>query len=293
MRKERPSSFFTPMLTVSLLVLILIVAATALANWIAPYDPNAIQLDQALQGPSWQHLLGTDQTGRDIFSRMLYGGRTTLLGALGIVAVSVALGVPLGMFAGYYRGWFDTLVLRLSDIIISFPSLLLAFVFVAAFGRGLKNSVIAIGIIYIPMTAKLVRSLVMQETSKTYVEAARSVGYSSVRILFFEILPNCVSTLLAQLTLDIGYAILDLAAMSFIGLGVQPPTSDWGAMLEEGRVMLVTNPLLAITPGLAIVITVIAINLVSDVVQRYLDPSQRKLISLRKLKKLGKLGGDA
>ena len=127
------------------------------------------------------------------------------------------------------------------------------------------------------------------EMNKTYVEAARSIGYPSTRILFLEILPNCVSTLMAQLTLDIGYAILDLAAMSFVGLGVQPPTSDWGAMLEEGRVMLFSNPMLAIMPGLAIVITVIAINLVSDGAQRYLDPSQRKVLSVRKLKKMGRI----
>ena len=154
------------------------------------------------------------------------------------------------------------------------------------------NSVIAIGIIYVPMTAKLMRSMVMMEMNKTYVEAARSIGYSSVRILFLEILPNCVSTLMAQLTLDIGYAILDLAAMSFIGLGVQPPTSDWGAMLEEGRVMLFGNPGLAILPGLAIVVTVISINLVSDGIQRYLDPAQRKVLSVRKLKKMGRIQYD-
>lgn len=291
-KNRRSGVLFTPLFTAALIILTLIILLTVFASLIAPYDPDLIDLGQALQGSSLKHLFGTDQVGRDLFSRILFGGRTTLLGALGIVIVSAVIGVPLGMFAGYYRGWFDTLVLRISDIIISFPSLLLAFVFVAGFGRGLMNSVIAIGIIYVPMTAKLMRSMVMMEMNKTYVEAARSIGYSSARILFLEILPNCVSTLMAQLTLDIGYAILDLAAMSFIGLGVQPPTSDWGAMLEESRVMLFSNPGLAILPGLAIVITVISINLVSDGIQRYLDPAQRKVLSIRKLKKMGRIQYD-
>jgi len=270
-------SFFTPGTTVAFLVLAVIVLATILAPVLAPYDPDEMDLTNILADPSAEHLLGTDQTGRDLFSRLLYGGRTTLLSALGVVAFAVVIGVPWGLFAGYYGGWVDQLMLRLSDVIISFPSLLLAFVFVAAFGRGLTNVIIAIGIIYIPMTAKLTRSLVLVEKTKTYVEAARTAGFPPWRILFAEILPNCVSTLAAQLTLDIGYAILDLASMSFIGLGVAPPTSDWGAMLQEGQLLLTVSPQQALAPGFAIVVTVVAVNLFSDGVQAWADPAQRRL----------------
>lgn len=286
------SRFFTPTVWISLGILLLVITVTAAAPWIAPADPNEIHLNEALQGVSGQHWLGTDQTGRDILSRLLFGGRTTLAGALGVVLLAMAIGIPLGLCSGYYGGWIDRVVLRICDVIIAFPSLLLAFVFVAAFGRNLSNSVIAIGIIYVPMTAKLTRSLTLTERSKTYVEAARTMGYSGPRIIFTEILPNCVSSLTAQLTLDLGYAILDLAAMSFIGLGVQPPTPDWGAMLEEGQVLLFSHPGIALAPGVVIAMTVVAINLLSDGVMRYLDPSQRKLPRTRR-KRMAVLSGGA
>lgn len=282
-KKERNLRlFFTPSVCIALVILTIIVGGALLAQWLAPCDPNQIDLSQSLQGPSADHWLGTDPTGRDIFSRLLYGGRTSLLSALAIVGFAMLFGIPLGLFSGYYGGWFDQLVLRVCDIIIAFPSLLLAFVFVAAFGRNLMNSIIAIGIIYIPMTAKLTRSLTLTEKSKTYVEAARTIGYSGRRILFREILPNCIPSLTAQLTLDVGYAVLDLAAMSFLGLGVQPPTADWGAMLEEGQQLLFLHPMGAIAPGVVIAITVIAINLLSDGVLRYIDVAQRRLPRMKK-----------
>ena len=274
--------FFTPAVIVACVILTIVVGGAVFADFLAPHDPNAIDLSQTFEGISGEHLLGTDSTGRDIFSRLLFGGRTALLSALAIVAFAMLFGIPLGLFAGYYGGWFDKLVLRVCDIIIAFPSLLLAFVFVAAFGRNLINSIVAIGIIYIPMTAKLTRSLTLTEKTKTYVEAGRTIGYSGPRILLREILPNCVPSLTAQLTLDVGYAVLDLAAMSFLGLGVQPPTADWGAMLEEGQSLLFLHPIGAIAPGVVIVLTVIAINLLSDGVMRYIDPTQRKLPRMKK-----------
>jgi peptide/nickel transport system permease protein len=268
-----------------MIVLFLILLSVALADLLAPYDPNAIDLKNLLQGPSADHLLGTDKTGRDIFSRILFGGRTSLLGALGVIAISVVIGVPTGLLSGYHGGKVDAMLMRVCDIVISFPALLLAFVFVASFGRGLSNAVLALGIIYVPMLAKLTRSLVMVERNKTYVEAAKSIGYSDAQIIFRQILPNCVSTILVQLTLDLGYAILDLAAMSFLGLGVQPPTADWGVMLEEGRIYLTTYPLMALAPGFIIIAVVVSLNIFSDGVQAYLDPSQRKLPSIQKFKK--------
>ncbi|MEG2038775.1 MAG: ABC transporter permease [Oscillospiraceae bacterium] len=285
-KSEKMGTFFTMPVIISLVVLIVIIGASLFANVLATHDPNALDFGAMLQGPTAEHLLGTDKTGRDLFSRMLFGGRTALLGALGVVFISVIIGIPLGLFSGYFGGWLDTVLMRVADIIVSFPSLLLAFVFVASFGRGLWNAMLALGIIYIPMLAKLTRSLVLIEKNKTYVEACRSIGYSSARIVFVHILPNCISTLLVQLTLDIGYAILDMAAMSFLGLGVQPPTSDWGAMLEEGRIFLTSNPILALAPGIAIVVTVVAINVFSDGVQEYLDPAQRKLPSIKKFKRM-------
>lgn len=292
-RRKRLSLFFTPEVAAAVILLSVIILSAAFAGVIAPYDPSATDLAGSLLPPSSAHLLGTDQTGRDIFSRLLFGGKTALLGALGIVAFAMAFGIPLGLISGYRGGRFDKIVLRFCDIIIAFPSLLLAFVFVAAFGRNLINSVIAIGIIYIPMTAKLTRSLAMTERNKTYVKAAKAIGYSNGWILFREILPNCVPQLAAQLTLDIGYAVLDLAAMSFLGLGVQPPTPDWGAMLEEGQRLLFSHPIAAIAPGIAIALTVISINIISDGIIRYIDPSQRRLPRLKKKRLEALIGKEA
>lgn len=289
--------FFTPSVVISMTVLILILIAVCLANVLAPYDPNALDLSAMLQGPSSTHLLGTDKTGRDILSRMLYGGQTSLLGALGIVGISIVIGVPIGLLSGYHGGKFDAILMRICDVIVSFPALLLAFVFVAAFGRGLYNAVFALGIIYIPMLAKLTRSLVLVEKNRTYVEAAHSIGFSDTQIIFHQILPNCVSTMLVELTLDLGYAILDLAGLSFLGLGVQPPTSDWGQMLNDGRIYLTAHPAMALAPGIMIIVVVVALNIFSDGVQGYLDPSQRKLLSIKrynkKLKKLTRKAAQA
>jgi peptide/nickel transport system permease protein len=226
--------------------------------------------------------------GRDLFSRLLYGGRVTLMSALGVVLLSVVIGAPLGLFSGYYGGKFDSIVGRFCDVLLSFPSLLLAFLFVAALGRGIANAVIALGIIYVPMLTRLVRSLTLIEKNKTYVEAAESIGFSRPYVIFRHILPNCMDTVLVQLTLDMAYAILDLAALSFIGLGVSPPTADWGAMLDEGRNFLLQAPLLALAPGAAIVLTVVSLNIFCDCITQYLDPSGRTLPSFEKIEGRGK-----
>lgn len=275
--KESASRFFTPAVAVSAAVLVIIFAISVLAPIIAPYDPLETNLSATFEAPSGEHIFGTDQTGRDIFSRMLFGGRTTVLGAFGIVLFSMIVGIPMGLIAGYYGGLADRILMRITDIVISFPTLLLAFIFVGIFGRGLQNSVLAIGIVYVPMTARLTRSLTLAEKNKGYVEALKTAGCTNLRIMFLQILPNCLPTLSSQLTLDIGYAIIDLASMSFIGLGVKLPDCDWGAMLEESRNLIFTHPLSALAPGFAIAVTVIAINIFSDGVQRYIDPTKRKL----------------
>ena len=272
------SSFFKNYLAVAAGVVILIIIFLAIfAPLIAPHDPNKQDLALSLQQASGDHIFGTDKQGRDIFSRVIYGARTTLLGAVFVVGISAIIGVPLGLIAGYFGGRIDNFITRVFDVILAFPALLLAFIIVAVFGRGLENAVIALGIVYVPMIARLVRSVTLVEKEQTYVEAARNLGFSNTRVIFRHILPNCISAIVVQITIDLAYAILDLAAMSFLGLGVQPPTADWGAMLEEGREYLLISPNTALASGFAIMITVIAFNLFGDGLQQHFDPKQRKV----------------
>jgi len=283
--KKTEGTFFTFPLVVSGFLLFLIIFCCILAPVLATYGESEQDLSASLAPPSREHLLGADKIGRDLFSRLLYGGRVTLISALGVVILSVIIGAPLGLFSGFYGGKFDAIVCRCCDVLLSFPSLLLAFLFVTALGHGITSAVTALGIVYVPMITRLIRSLTLVEKNKTYVEAAESIGFSHPYILFRHILPNCVYTVLVQLTLDLAYAILDLAALSFIGLGVSPPTADWGAMLQEGRNFLLQSPLLALAPGAAIVVTVISLNIFSDCITQYLDPQGRVLPSFEKMEK--------
>jgi len=284
-KDQTHGTFFTPPFLISGSILLLIILCCVLSPVLAPYGESEQDLSASLAPPSAEHLLGADKMGRDLFSRLLYGGRVTLVSALSVVFISVIIGAPLGLFSGFYGGKFDSIVGRFCDVLLSFPSLLLAFLFVAALGRGMANAVLALGIIYVPMITRLVRSLTLVEKNKTYVEAAESIGFSRQYILFRHILPNCIDTMMVQLTLDLAYAILDLAALSFIGLGVNPPTADWGAMLQEGRNFLLMSPLLALAPGAAIVVTVISLNIFSDCITQYLDPQGRALPSFEKMEK--------
>lgn len=292
-RKKHYGRLFTPAVTVAFVILVVIVAACALAPLIAPYDPNVNDLYNRLAMPSAEHLFGCDQNGRDLFSRVLFGGRTALLSAIGVVAISMIVGIPLGLASGYYGGFVDTAIMRVCDVVLSFPSLLLAFIFVAGLGRNTFNAVLALGIVYVPMLTRLTRSLTLVEKNKVYVAACDSLGYSDVRTMYRHILPNCISTILVQITLDIAYAILDMAALSFLGLGTQPPQADWGSMLDEGRAVLLMNPLLSLIPGLVIVVVVVSLNIFSDGLHQYLDQSQTALPSFRKYERkyLKKKGG--
>jgi peptide/nickel transport system permease protein len=290
--KKTEGALFTPPMLLSGGLLLLIILGCLLAPAIAPYGETEQNLSDSLAPPSGSHLLGADKMGRDLLSRLLYGGRVTLLNAVAVVALSAAIGLPLGLFSGYYGGKFDSVTGRFCDVLLSFPSLLLAFLLVAALGRGIANAVIALGIIYVPMLTRLVRSLTLIEKNKTYVEAAQSIGFSRNYIIFRHIFPNCLDTVLVQLALDLAYAILDLAALSFIGLGVRPPAADWGAMLEEGRNFLLQSPLLALAPGAAIVLTVVSLNIFCDCITQYLDPAGRTLPSFEKIEKRGR-GGES
>jgi peptide/nickel transport system permease protein len=278
----RNDAHFQPIMIISGIILVSIIFACIAAPLISSYGPSDQNLEESLVLPSPAHLLGTDRMGRDLFTRILYGGQVTLTSALGVVLLSAVIGIPLGLFCGYFGGWLDAITGRVCDVLLSFPTLLLAFVFISGFGRGMNNAIVAMGIMYVPMLMRLVRSLTLVEKNKVYIEASKSIGYSAPRILFIHIFPNCVSTILVQLALDIGYAILGLASLSFLGLGVQPPTADWGAMLDEGRSFLMINPLLALAPGGIIVLTVLALNLFCDGIQQYLDPTERALPTFEK-----------
>lgn len=288
-RKERKSdngTFFTIPVIISGIVLLLILFGAVFAKFIAPYNPEANDYSAALARAFTQgHLLGTDKLGRDLWSRLLCGAQTSIINAILIVVFEVVVGVPIGMICGYYGGKLDNIVMRVWDIVCSVPSLLLAFVLVAAFGKGTYSGVIAIGIVYTPLTAKLSRSLIMTEKSAVYVEACKSLGYSDARIMFAHILPNIVTTMVAQFTLDIGSAITAMATLSYLGIGVQAPGADWGTLLKDGMSMLYLNPVLLVAPTIAIMITAIAINIFSDGIQSYIDPGQRKMPTFKQYRK--------
>ncbi len=256
-----------------LLLLFIIVVAGPL---VATHDPAKQDLTSSLKPPSNEHWLGTDKQGRDIWSRLVYGARPTLIGAIFVVLIAYIIGIPLGLFSAYYGGRVDTIIMRSLDMLLAFPALLLAILIVATFGRGITNTVIALGIVYIPAIARVVRGATLVQRNQAYTEAAHSMGMGDGRILFRHLLPNVASPVLVQGSNDLAYAILDIAALSFLGLGIQPPDPDWGSMLSEGRSYLLLSPYVSIFSGIAIMIAVISFNLFSDGLRSQLDPKQRK-----------------
>jgi peptide/nickel transport system permease protein len=263
-----------PKAMIGLAIVTMLLLLIIFAPLIAPYDPNDGDLKKSLLPPNSEHLLGTDKNGRDVLSRLIYGARSAVGGALLVVLISEVIGVPIGIWAAYRGGWVDELITRIWDMLLAFPPLLLAFAVVAAFGPGLEKSAIALGILYVPFIARVVRGVTLVQKELTYTEAAKAMGYPSSRIIFRHILPNCISPVIVVTTLDIAYAMLDLAALSFLGLGVQPPTADWGTMLSEGQLVLLTSPWLAVSAGFAILIAVLGFNLLGDGLRDVLDPRQ-------------------
>lgn len=255
-------------------LVILLIAAPALT----PYDPLAMLPGQQFLPPQAKHLAGTDLFGRDIATRLLYGGRLTL--SIGVVAVLIAAlpGTALGLIAGYYGRWSDRLITWLVDVMLAFPTILLALTIIAALGPGMPNVILAVGIAGIPNYTRLVRGQVLAARRQPYVRAAVTVGCSDLRILLRHILPNIFGPILVLATLDIGWAILNASALNFLGVGVQPPRPEWGAMLNEGRGYLRNAPWVSAAPGLAITLTVLAVNLLGDCLRDALDPRRSKKV---------------
>jgi peptide/nickel transport system permease protein len=265
-------------LNVLALTLIAVFALGALfAPFIAPYDPLAQELSERLEPPSAAHWLGTDQLGRDIASRLLYGSRISLVIGVVVVALAGAFGTIVGLVAGYAGGLADEALMRLTEVFLAFPPLILAMAIAGALGPSLTNAIIAIAAVTWAVYARLARGQVLSLRRREYVEAARSIGASRTRILLRHLLPNAVAPLLVQASFDMGSAIISAAGLSFIGFGAQPPTPEWGVMISEGRNFISTQPWLSLFPGLAILLAVGAFNLLGDGLRDILDPRLRPI----------------
>ncbi|GHI83526.1 ABC transporter permease [Streptomyces xanthophaeus] len=255
----------SPLQRICLFLLLTFLLVALLAPWLAPHDPTFGRLGDSLLGPGAGHWLGTDQGGHDTLSALLVGTRTSLAGPLAVVLFSTALGIAVGLFAAWRGGWVDAAVSRVLDVLFAFPALLLAILAVALFGKGMTAPVLAMALAYMPYTARLVRGLAVREKSRPYIAAYQVQGHSAVFVTVRRMLPNIAPTLLAQSTVNFGYALLDLAALSFLGLGVQPPTPDWGAMINQGQTaVLQGQPLSAVVPAVAVVLVVVAFNVVGE-----------------------------
>ena len=257
---------------VVLVLVLLLVLVAAFAPLLAPYAPDAQNLRARLRPPSAEHWFGTDEFGRDILSRVIFGARISLFTGLVPVFAASVVGTLVGLVAGFYRGRVDAVLMRLMDVLLAFPSLLLALAVVGALGPGLRNAVIAVAVVGVPGYARIVRSVVIAAREEEYVQAARALGAGDGRLLLRELLPAAFGALSVQATLGIGFAILSMAGLSFLGLGVQPPTSDWGEMLSRGRRFLPDSGWLLLYPGAAISLTVLAFNLLGDGLRDALDP---------------------
>lgn len=262
--------------------IVLVLLMAIFADVIAPYDPTAQNRDALLQPPvwqeggSWDYIIGTDAVGRDLLSRIIYGARFSLFIGAMVVTLSMSAGIMLGLLAGYFRGRVETVIMRIMDVILAFPSLLLALGLVAILGPALINAMIAIAIVLLPHFVRLTRSSVMSEKNKEYVIASRLAGASHFRLMTSTILPNCMAPLIVQATLSFSTAILDAAALGFLGMGAQPPTPEWGAMLAEAREFILRAWWVVTFPGLAILLTVLSINLMGDGLRDALDPKMKR-----------------
>lgn len=265
----------SPLTMVGLGIIVIVLFIMVAAPWIAPYNPDKLDLLHRLAEPSLAHFFGTDEVGRDIFSRVLWGARTSVTVGLAIVAISMGFGTVIGAFSGLVGGRIDTLIMRFMDVVLSFPSFVMAMALAAALGPNLINAMLAIAVVRIPFYVRLARGQALSLRSKPYVKAAMSFGAPRVQIMRRHIMPNAMAPIIVQATLDIGLAILTASALSFIGLGAQQPTAEWGAMVATGRDYLLDQWWYPTFPGLAILITAVGFNLLGDGLRDLFDPKMR------------------
>ena len=274
MRKFRQS----PLSVVGLGIVVFLVLVAAIGPFLVPYPKDAtgaVHIADKLLPPSADHWFGTDQVGRDIFSRLVVGARVSLLAGVTVIILAVIIGTVLGALAGFFGGWIDTMIMRVTDVFLTIPDLILAMAFAAALGPGLTNVMIAVSLVWWPGYCRLVRANVIGLRHEQYAEAAASLGSSRLRVLWRHILPNAMPNILVKASMDVGFAVLTTAALGFIGLGTQPPTPDWGQMVSEGRKYLRDAWWYSTFPGLAILLTVLATNLLGDGIRDVLDPRSR------------------
>lgn len=278
MQKQNKYQDYT---TIKLYVLLIVVVAllfmASLASKLVPYDPYAQDLSKALQAPSNLHWLGTDRYGRDVLSRVMMGAQSTIFVSLLLIAIISGLGTLIGMICGYIGGKIDTCIMRVSDIFLAFPGMVFAIAVAGVLGGGIINAVVALACISWPKYARLTRGQVLVIKSMPYIAAAKMSGSGTIKIMFKHIIPNIAGTILITATLDIGTMIMELAGLSFLGLGAMPPTAEWGAMMSDGRSMLQTSPWVILAPGCAIFISVMLFNLLGDTARDLLDPKTSKL----------------
>jgi peptide/nickel transport system permease protein len=260
--------------TIGTCIILAWVLTSLLAPLIAPYDPYAVDVTRRLLPPSADHFLGTDELGRDVLTRVLYGARISLLAGLLVVGIGATFGTLVGAVAAYAGKAADTALMRLTDLVLCFPPIILAMAIAAALGIGTVNTVMAMSIVWWPKFARLARSLVLQQLSLEYVEAATVAGFGSARILLRHVIPNAIAPLVVLLTLDVGHAILTFAGLSFLGLGVVPPTAEWGSMVAQGR-QFISQWWVAAFPGFAILTVVLGFNFLGDGVRDWLDPKEQ------------------
>jgi peptide/nickel transport system permease protein len=267
---RRPTARVGAIIVVAFLLLVIF------ASFIAPYDPLDQDFANTLQAPSVEHWFGTDQYGRDVMSRVMYGSRTALLSILVADGLALVTGCALGLIAGFFGSWVDSTIMRVVDVLLAFPYLLLALIIVAALGPSLLNSMVAIGIVYTPQYARLLRGQVLSVKTTEFVLAAQAIGAYRVRIMLRHILPNSFTPILVMATLQAGTVVVETAGLSFLGMGAQPPSPDWGAVLAEGQAYFLTAWWIATFPGLAIFCVVLGFNLLGDALRDHFDPRRRK-----------------
>jgi peptide/nickel transport system permease protein len=261
---------------------VLILVLAVIGEAIAPYGANEINVMNQLQPPSLAHYFGTDDLGRDVFSRVIIAARPSVMVSIVSVTLALVAGVSIGLVSGFFGGWVDVTGMRMMDVVFSFPVMLLALAIVAMLGPGIVPAMLAIAVVYTPFFARITRASVLTVREETYIKAARSIGASNLRIMRLHVLPNIMAAIIVQTSLSLAFAILTEAALSFLGLGVQPPTPSWGRMLFDGRGFLPDAWWMALFPGAAIFLTVLALNLVGDAMRDALDPRQRSAIESRR-----------